>query len=254
MLREGDSRVGQGRCSNGVGGGAVADPLTRGPALSVRGLHKSYPSGAGRIQVLSGLDLDVPAGKVIAILGASGSGKSTLLHQVGALDRPDAGEIRYGELEITHLGEDERAMLRNRYVGFIFQYHHLLAEFSALENVSLPLLLGGKGEEEARARASQLLEIVGLQARRDHTPSRLSGGEQQRVALARALANDPLLVLADEPTGNLDRATGEALYELLYSVARSGQQSWLVATHNEYLARLADIRLRLEDGRLQPAD
>ncbi len=231
-------------------------PRARPPrvALAVRGLDKTYASGAERIQVLKGLDLEVRAGQVIAILGASGSGKSTLLHQVGALDRPDAGRICYGELEITHLGEDERAALRNRYVGFIFQYHHLLAEFSALENVSLPLLLGGVGEEEAREKAAHLLDLVGLQARQDHAPSRLSGGEQQRVALARALANDPALVLADEPTGNLDRATGEALYELLYSMARSGQQSWLVATHNEYLARLADTRLRLEDGRLRPAD
>ncbi len=224
------------------------------PVLSVSGLWKSYPSGGERIRVLADLDLEVPAGKVVAIMGSSGSGKSTLLHQVGALDRPDAGRIRYGELEIGLLGDDERAALRNRYVGFIFQYHHLLAEFSALENVAVPVLLAGASEESARERALELLEMVGLRARRDHPPSRLSGGEQQRVALARALANGPALVLADEPTGNLDRATGEALYELLYSVARSGQQSWLVATHNEYLARLADIRLRLEDGRLLPAD
>jgi len=237
-----------------IGPGDISRPRPGRLALSVSNLHKSYASGAERIQILRGLDLKVPTGKVIAILGASGSGKSTLLHQVGALDRPDAGQIRYGELDITGLGEDERAALRNRYVGFIFQYHHLLAEFSALENVSLPLLLGGVREEEAREKASHLLSMVGLEARRNHAPSQLSGGEQQRVALARALANDPALVLADEPTGNLDRATGEALYELLYSVARSGQQSWLVATHNEYLAKLADIRLRLEDGRLSPAE
>ncbi len=225
-----------------------------GRVLTIEGLHKTYPSGQTRIEVLRGLDLELKAGQIVAVLGSSGSGKSTLLHQVGALDRPDRGRIFYGELDIVPLGEDDRASLRRRYVGFVFQYHHLLIDFSALENVTIPLLMAGRDAAAAHGRAIELLATVGLEQRAHHPPSRLSGGEQQRVALARALANDPVLVLADEPTGNLDQATGEALYELLYSVARNGQQSWLVATHNEYLAKLADIRLRLVDGRLEPAD
>ena len=222
--------------------------------LEVQGLWKSFPSGAGRLEVLRGVDLTVQPGQVVAILGASGSGKTTLLHQIGALDRPDRGEIRYGEEDVMQSTEDGRAALRNRYVGFIFQYHHLLAEFTALENVAIPVLIAGGRREEAWKRAEELLALVGLTARAHHRPGQLSGGEQQRVALARALANSPRLVLADEPTGNLDRETGEALYRLLYSLSRQGQQSWVVATHNEYLAEMADIRWRLEDGALRPAE
>ena len=224
------------------------------PILTVVGLHKSFRSGKEDLHILRGVDLTVAPGQVIAILGASGSGKSTLLHQMGALDRPDRGLIRYGEADIGQATEEERAAWRNRYIGFMFQYHHLLAEFTAQENVEIPLLIAGVEPARARRRAAELLEVVGLQERRGHTPSTLSGGEQQRVALSRALANNPPLILADEPTGNLDRATGEQLYQLLYSLARKGEQSWVVATHNEYLAKLADIRLRLEDGQLHSAD
>jgi lipoprotein-releasing system ATP-binding protein len=222
--------------------------------LTVEGLRKTYPSGGQRLRVLWGLDLQVLPGQVVAILGASGSGKSTLLNLIGGLDRPDAGRILYGQREITRVSEAEGAALRNRYVGFVFQYHHLLAEFSALENVQIPMLIAGEAADRAHQRATGLLQMVGLGERLEHDASRLSGGEQQRVALARALANAPDLVLADEPTGNLDRATGEELYKLLYSLARKGQQSWIVATHNEYLAQLADIRLRLEDGVLRASD
>ena len=231
-----------------------SEPRDQEPVLRVEGLHKSFPSGKQRSHVLRGLDLDLLPGKVIAILGASGAGKSTLLHLIGGLDRPDQGRIYYRDREITEAASEERARLRNQFVGFIFQHHYLLAEFTALENVEIPLLIAARPPEEARRRAAELLEMVGLNLRLDHRPARLSGGEQQRVALARALANEPSLVLADEPTGNLDRATGEVLYKLLYSLARKGQQSWVVATHNEYLSRLADIRWKLEDGVLQAAD
>ncbi|MCK4304064.1 MAG: ABC transporter ATP-binding protein [Candidatus Eisenbacteria sp.] len=231
----------------------VTGTVTAEPILTVRGLHKTYPSGGKQLHVLRGVDLQVYPGKVVAVLGASGSGKTTLLQLIGALDRPDSGSILYHDKDIGEAGEEARAGLRSSFVGFVFQYHHLLQEFSAVENVQIPLLIAGAEPGKARQRATQLLEMVGLGERLEHDPSRLSGGEQQRVALARALANDPALVLADEPTGNLDRPTGEALYGLLYSLAREGNQSWIVATHNEYLARLADIRLRLKDGVLYPA-
>jgi lipoprotein-releasing system ATP-binding protein len=224
------------------------------PVLEVEGLRKSYPSGEGRLLVLEGIDLVVGPGQVVAILGASGSGKSTLLHVVGTLDRPDAGSVRIEGREMASAGEEERASLRNRSIGFVFQYHHLLSEFTALENAAMPLLIAGWTRDAAQTRAEELLALVGLSQRASHRPGQLSGGEQQRIAVARALANDPVLVLADEPTGNLDRATGEALYELLYSVARQGRQSWVVATHNEYLARMADTRWRLEDGTLKPSE
>ncbi|MBD3236087.1 MAG: ATP-binding cassette domain-containing protein [Candidatus Eisenbacteria bacterium] len=224
------------------------------PTLVVESLWKSYASGPGRLEVLRGIDLHVAPGQVVAILGASGSGKSTLLQLLGALDRPDRGSIRYAGREVSRSEETERAVLRNRFVGFIFQYHHLLAEFSALENVALPRLVAGERPREAWQRARALLELVGLSERSAHRPGQLSGGEQQRVALARALVNEPALVLADEPTGNLDRSTGEALYELLYSLARQGRQSWVVATHNEYLAQMADLRWQLVDGMLHRAD
>jgi lipoprotein-releasing system ATP-binding protein len=223
------------------------------PVLAVEGVWKGYPSGEGRLSVLQGVDLVVRPGEVVAILGASGSGKSTLLHVIGTLDRADAGSIRIAGREMATAGEEERAALRNRSIGFVFQYHHLLAEFTALENAAMPLLIAGWTRDAAQARAVELLALVGLSQRATHRPGQLSGGEQQRIAVARALANEPALVLADEPTGNLDRATGEALYELLYSLARQGRQSWVVATHNEYLARMADTRWRLEDGTLKPS-
>jgi lipoprotein-releasing system ATP-binding protein len=224
--------------------------------LVVEDLWKGYVSGEGRLEVLKGVNLTIRPGQVVAILGASGSGKTTLLHVIGALDPPERGTIRFGGQALMDFSETERAVLRNRYVGFIFQYHHLLGEFSAQENVAIPRLIAGEAPHAAweHAHARSLLEMVGLAERLTHRPAQLSGGEQQRVALARALANRPALILADEPTGNLDRATGESLYELLYSLARKGKQSWVVATHNEYLARMADIRWRLEDGRLHRAD
>ena len=222
------------------------------PVVSVQSLRKGFRSGEAWLDVLRSVDLTLRPGEIAAVLGASGSGKTTLLHLVGLLDRPDAGRIFYDGREVTAMAEEEQAVLRSRYVGFVFQYHHLLAEFTALENIAIPQLIAGETKAAAWRRAAELLAMVGLEARSSHRPAQLSGGEQQRVALARALANEPRLVLADEPTGNLDRATGEALHELLYSIARQGRQSWLVATHNEYLARMADTRWRLEDGCLRP--
>ncbi len=235
-------------------GGGCAPARGDGATLTVARLHKSYSSGGGRLHVLRGLDLEVQPGEVVAVVGASGSGKSTLLHLLGALDRPDEGVIRYRDIDVATASDQRCAELRNRFVGFVFQHHHLLAEFNALENVQIPQLIAGTPPGEARRRAGELLDMVGLADRAHHHPAQLSGGEQQRVALVRALANGPSLVLADEPTGNLDRATGEALYELLYSLAREGQQSWVVATHNEYLAQLADIRWELLDGVLSSVE
>ena len=223
----------------------------RGASLTAVGLSRTYHSGNQKIEVLKELQLTLEPGEVIAILGASGSGKSTLLHILGGLDRPDEGSIFYSGQDISALDEEGRAMMRNRHIGFIFQYHHLLAEFSALENVQIPLYIGGADQSFIRKRALDLLDMVGLADRAEHLPGQLSGGEQQRVALARALANDPPVVLADEPTGNLDRETGEGIFKLLYSLARNGNKSWVVATHNEYLAQLADNKMRLEDGALR---
>ncbi len=224
-------------------------------ALRAEDIWKSFPSGEERLEVLRGVDLVVEPGQLVAITGASGSGKSTLLHILGGLEKPDKGRVWYGPKEIGRLDEDNRTRLRNEYVGFVFQSQQLLPEFTARENVAIPLLLAGLGVRSAMARAEELLALVGLSGRASHRPAQLSGGEQQRVAVARAMANHPRLILADEPTGNLDRPTGEALFDLIYSLARSQGQSWVVATHDEYLALRADIRWRLVGGRLEsPVD
>jgi len=222
--------------------------------LAVRGLRKRFPSGdVGWLEVLAGVDLEVARGEVVAIVGASGSGKSTLLHLLGALDAPTAGEIvldgtPYGSLEPAAL-----AALRNRRLGFVFQFHHLLREFSALENVMMPLRIAGWEPGRARARAAELLAAVGLDARMTHRPAALSGGEQQRCAVARALVLDPGLVLADEPTGNLDHGNGALVAELLFRLARELETAVVIVTHNRQLALRADRILLLEDGRLAPA-
>ena len=222
--------------------------------LEARALSKRFPSGdAGWLDVLAGVDLEVARGEVVAIVGASGSGKSTLLHLVGALDVPSAGEIRldgaaYGELDAAAL-----AALRNRRLGFVFQFHHLLREFSALENVMMPLRIAGWTAARARARAAEMLAAVGLDARMTHRPAALSGGEQQRCAVARALAHEPGLVLADEPTGNLDHANGVMVSDLFFRLAREVATAVVIVTHNGQLAQRADRVLLLEDGRLAPA-
>jgi lipoprotein-releasing system ATP-binding protein len=221
--------------------------------LEAQGLRKLYRGGDGApIEVLTDVDLAVTRGEFVAIVGASGSGKSTLLHLLGALDTPTSGQVRldgllYGEQTAAAL-----AAVRNRKIGFVFQFHHLLREFSALENVMMPLLIAGEAERPARARAEELLAAVGLAGRMTHRPSQLSGGEQQRAAVARALAADPRVVLADEPSGNLDHANSERLHELFARLAREFETALVVVTHNRLLAGRADRVLSLEGGRLVP--
>jgi lipoprotein-releasing system ATP-binding protein len=221
--------------------------------LEVSGLHKSYPAGRQVIAVLRGLDLEVARGEMVAVIGASGVGKSTLLHVLGGLDTPDAGTIRVGETALTALDDDGRVAFRNRQVGFVFQFHHLLPEFSALENAEMPMRIARQPLEAARRRATDLLSRVGLGERLTHRPGTLSGGEQQRVAVARALVMEPALVLADEPTGDLDEHTADALHALLREIHRERQLTSVIATHNMRLASACDRVLRLEDGRLRPA-
>ena len=219
--------------------------------LEAHDLHKTFVGGDGSIiPVLTGVDLAIQRREMVAVVGASGAGKSTLLHVLGVLDKPTRGYVVIGG-EPVH-GRDETALglLRNRTVGFVFQFHHLLREFSALENVMMPLRIGGKSEDEARGRASELLARVGLSARMTHRPAELSGGEQQRTAVARALAMDPKVLLADEPSGNLDRANAEVLHELLTQVVNDLEIGMVVVTHNRSLAARANRVLLLEGGRL----
>jgi lipoprotein-releasing system ATP-binding protein len=219
--------------------------------LEARGLRKVYAGGDGQpLEVLRGLDVNVRRGEVVAVVGASGAGKSTLLHLLGALDHPSAGDIwldgsRYADLDPVGLAE-----VRNRKLGFVFQFHHLLREFTALENVMLPLLIADVPPRAARTRAEELLADVGLAGRMAHRPAELSGGEQQRCAVARALVHDPTLVLADEPSGNLDHANSERLHENFFRLAREFETAVVVATHNRQLAARADRILWLEDGRI----
>ncbi len=219
------------------------------PSLVARNLHKSYVSGDGsELRVLKGVELSVGAGESVAITGASGAGKSTLLHLLGGLDRPTRGEVELEGRPLSALRELELAVVRNRRVGFVFQFHHLLRELTALENIMMPLLIGGVGEGQARVRAEALLRAVGLEGRRDHKPPQLSGGEQQRVAIARAVVNEPALVLADEPSGNLDQLTGERLHDLLFRLVDERRLALVVATHNRELAARTGRICRLHDG------
>jgi len=219
--------------------------------LEARTIRKVYAGGDGQpLEVLRGVDFEVRRGEFVAIVGASGAGKSTLLHLLGALDAPSAGDIwlegsRYADLDARATAE-----LRNRKVGFVFQFHHLLREFSALENVMMPLLIGGMATRQAQSRAEEVLSEVGLAGRMTHRPAELSGGEQQRCAVARALVHDPSVVLADEPSGNLDHANSERLHELFFRLAREYETAVVVVTHNRQLAGRADRILWLEDGRL----
>jgi lipoprotein-releasing system ATP-binding protein len=221
--------------------------------LEAAGLWKVYQGGDGLpIEVLSGVDLAVNRGEFVAIVGSSGSGKSTLLHLLGALDVPSAGAVQLDGRRYAELDSDALAMVRNRKIGFVFQFHHLLREFTALENVMLPLLIAGEEEVKARSRAEELLAAVGLAGRMSHRPAALSGGEQQRTAVARALAADPLVVLADEPSGNLDAANSERLHQLFGRLSREFETALVVVTHNRNLAARADRVLSLEGGRLVP--
>jgi lipoprotein-releasing system ATP-binding protein len=220
------------------------------PALHLQDLQRSYAQGSRVIEVLKGATASLYAGETVALLGPSGAGKSTLLHIAGLLERPDGGAVVINGVDCVKLGDSERTRMRRSEIGFVYQFHHLLPEFSALENIVLPQLILGLSRAEAEERASQLLDSLGIAERADHRPAQLSGGEQQRVAIARAVANGPRLLLADEPTGNLDPPTAERVFEQLLSLVRQSGVAALIATHNLELAARMDRTLRLKEGLL----
>lgn len=223
--------------------------------LNVESLVKEYDTGGDDpLTVLDRLNMTVDPGEIVAVVGESGTGKSTLLHLLGALERPTSGTVRFRDTNLFEKTDEELAAFRNRSVGFVFQFHHLLPEFTALENVTMPALIQQRSLSAARPRAEQLLDMLGLAERADHRPSALSGGEKQRVAVARALMNEPALVLMDEPTGNLDARTAEPLHREIERLSRDVQQTFVLATHNPSLAAVAGRVLRLEHGRLSPTD
>jgi lipoprotein-releasing system ATP-binding protein len=221
------------------------------PVLSIRGLERTYVTAAGSLTVLRGVDLDVKPGEIVGLIGPSGSGKSSLLHAAGLLEHPNAGRISVLGTDCSNLGERERTRVRLATIGFVYQFHHLLPEFSALDNVALPMMIAGVDRKAAARRADAILADLGLKDRVHHQPAQLSGGEQQRVAIARALANSPRLLLADEPTGNLDPTTSGAVFDSLYALARSQGVAAVVATHNLELASHMDRVFALKDGHLE---
>ncbi len=214
--------------------------------LTAKNIHKRY----GTVEVLKGVDITINKGEVISIVGPSGSGKSTLLHILGTLDKPDNGEVYLHRQNITVLQGNSLSSFRNKHIGFVFQFHHLLPEFSALENVCIPGWLSNKNKTEVKNRAIELLNILGLKHRMENKPNQLSGGEQQRVAVARALINNPDIVFADEPTGNLDTANAKELHQLFFDLRKQFQQTFLIVTHNEELAQLSDRVLQMKDGKI----
>ena len=220
--------------------------------LALRDIKRTFVQGDRRLEVLRGVSLDLQAGEIVALVGQSGSGKSTMLHIAGLLERPDGGDVVVDGKGAGGLGDPQRTVLRRQFLGFVYQYHHLLPEFSALENVMLPQMLNGLSRSEAGRRAVDLLAMVQLKDRADHRPGRLSGGEQQRVAIARAVANAPRVLLADEPTGNLDAQTADAVFRQLLALVRETGMAALIATHNPDLAGRMDRTVHLKDGILSP--
>ncbi len=219
--------------------------------LQAKGLHKAYRLGRSKVHVLRGVDLSVNSGQIVAVIGPSGVGKSTLLHILGTLDRPNDGTVEVGGTDVFRFNNDELARFRNENIGFVFQFHHLLPEFSALENVMMPGMIGGHSQNALEPRAHMLLSEVGLSHRIDHRPGELSGGEMQRVAVARALMRDPKLIFADEPSGNLDQASSRALHELLWKLSRRENRTFIIATHNRELADSADKVIEMFDGHIK---
>jgi lipoprotein-releasing system ATP-binding protein len=219
--------------------------------LTTNQLCKTYMTGPQEVEVLKGIDFEVSAGEIVVVMGPSGVGKSTLLHLVGGLDRPTSGEILIDGDDVFSLKDRELAVFRNNTIGFVFQFHHLLPEFSALENVMIPGMMHGREIALVTERAKSILDEIGLGHRLNHKPSELSGGEQQRVAVARALVNRPKLVLADEPTGNLDKQNSEALYELILELNRKHSQTFIIVTHNDLMAKHAQRVIELEDGKIR---
>ncbi|UOE47354.1 ABC transporter ATP-binding protein [Mucilaginibacter sp. SMC90] len=212
--------------------------------LKAKSIHKSY----GQLQILKGVDLEVQKGEIVTIVGASGAGKSSLLNILGTLDRPDSGTLTINDIELNKLNNKQLSDFRNRQIGFIFQFHHLLVEFSALENVCIPAFIAGKSKSDAEKKAAELLDLLGLKDRLHHKPNQLSGGEQQRVAVARALINNPALIFADEPSGNLDSVNALELHELFIKLKNDFSQTFVIVTHNEDLANLSDRTVTMKDG------
>ena len=214
--------------------------------IQATGIHKSY----GSLEVLKGIDLHIAKREIVSIVGASGAGKSTLLHIIGTLDKADHGQLLIDGTEVNKLNDTELAAFRNQKIGFVFQFHHLLPEFTAIENICIPAYIGGMAKKEAMEKAEKLLDYLNLSARKDHKPSQLSGGEQQRVAVARALINQPAVVLADEPSGNLDSKSAEELHKLFFRLRDEMNQTFVIVTHNPTLAAMSDRTITIKDGRI----